>query len=136
MGWSFCLFIFIYFTKEIESFIFFYLRTGWKYLIQYLFYIYFNLLKLWITFLFPLWLVAIYLFHPSFPQNIYFQKNSSPPPPNILNYKYKFLPLALRQSKNCHCLCSKCAPSQHAFWICLLNVQTCLELNSATLSSF
>ena len=34
----------IYFTREIESFNFFHLGIGWKYLFQYLYYIYFNLL--------------------------------------------------------------------------------------------
>ena len=43
-AWSFCLAIFIYFTREIESFKLFHLRIGWKYLFQYLYYIYFNLL--------------------------------------------------------------------------------------------
>ena len=41
IGWSFCLAIFIYFTREIERFLF---TSAKKYLFQYLYYIYFNLL--------------------------------------------------------------------------------------------
>ena len=61
---------FYFFTREIESLNFFHLRIGWKYLFQYLYYIYFNLLCGY----------NIYFHHAFSYKNIYFQKNSAPPP--------------------------------------------------------
>ena len=79
-AWSFCLAIFIYFTREFKSFNFFHHRIGWKYLFQYLYYINFNsLCGSNIYFHHILW-PFIYFTHFSY-KNIYFQKTSAPPPP-------------------------------------------------------
>ena len=78
-AWSFCLAIFIYFTREIESFNFFHLRIGWKYLFQYLYFIYFSLpCGKNIYFHHILW-SFIYFTH-FYYKNIYFQKTPAPPP--------------------------------------------------------
>ena len=79
-AWSFCLAIFIYFTREIESFNLFHLRIGCKYYSNILLYLFQP--PVWVKYLFPPYLVAIYLFHPFFLQKYLFPKNSRPPPRN------------------------------------------------------
>ena len=81
-GWSFCLVMFIYFTREIENFIFFTSGEGGK--------MYFNIYTIFIstsyvekTFI-STKPCGIYLFHPFFSQKYLFQKTPAPPPPSIL----------------------------------------------------
>ena len=82
-AWRFCLAIFIYFTKEIESFDFVHPRIGWKYLFQYLYYIYLNLLCGKNNYFHHILWPFIYFTHFSYKKiikNIYFQKKSRPLP--------------------------------------------------------
>ena len=76
-GWSFCPAIFLYFTREIESFIFFTLGLAGN--IYFNMYIKFFQSPLWIKYLFPPCLVAIYLSHPFFPPKIFISQKVQPP---------------------------------------------------------
>ena len=79
-AWSFCLAIFIYFTREIESFNLLHHRIGCKYYSNILLYLFQP--PVWVKYLFPPYLVVIYLFHPFFLQKYLFPKISRPPSPS------------------------------------------------------
>ena len=84
-GEFFCLTIFIYFTREIESFIFVHLRIGWKYLFQYLYLIIF-ISTSFVDKIFISTMPCGHLFIlPIFPTKIFISIKLQPPSPKYSN---------------------------------------------------